>query len=79
MTLTCPGCAVYSFGIILWELLTWRVPWEDYEGPWQVAPLSLRLSPPAHTIITSCKAQNFVCCAVKLHVRPCTCIVHVCC
>lgn len=33
------GCAVYSFGIILWELLTWRVPWEDYEGPWQVVPL----------------------------------------
>ena len=26
---------VYSFGIILWEFLTWRVPWHEY-GPWQV-------------------------------------------
>ncbi len=26
---------VFSFGIILWELLTWRIPWEDL-GPWQV-------------------------------------------
>ena len=21
---------VYSFGIVLWELMTWQVPWEDY-------------------------------------------------
>lgn len=21
---------VYSFGIILWELLTWKVPWEEH-------------------------------------------------
>ena len=28
---------VYSFGIILWELLTWQIPWEDL-GPWQVLP-----------------------------------------
>ena len=26
---------IYSFGIILWEFLTWRVPWWDC-GPWQV-------------------------------------------
>lgn len=26
---------VFSFGIILWELLTWHIPWEDL-GPWQV-------------------------------------------
>ena len=26
---------VYSFGIILWELLTWQIPWEEC-GPWQV-------------------------------------------
>jgi len=26
---------VYSFGIILWELLTWQVPWDDL-NPFQV-------------------------------------------
>lgn len=26
---------IYSFGIILWEFMTWRVPWHEY-GPWQV-------------------------------------------
>ena len=29
---------VYSFGIILWEFLTWRVPWHEF-GPWQVCVL----------------------------------------
>ena len=28
---------VYAFGIILWEILTWQIPWDD-RGPWQVAP-----------------------------------------
>lgn len=27
---------VYSFGIILWELMTWQVPWDDL-NPFQVA------------------------------------------
>ena len=27
---------VYSFGIILWELVTWQVPWEDL-NPFQVS------------------------------------------
>ena len=33
---------IYSFGIILWEFLTWRVPWHEY-GPWQVrrAPVAV--------------------------------------
>ena len=26
---------VYSFGLILWELLTWQLPWADL-GPFQV-------------------------------------------
>jgi serine/threonine protein kinase len=29
---------VYSFGIILWEFLTWMVPWHEY-GPWQVVAM----------------------------------------
>ena len=29
---------VYAFGIILWELLTWQIPWETC-GPWQVSML----------------------------------------
>ena len=27
---------VYSFGLILWELLTWQLPWADL-GPFQVS------------------------------------------
>ncbi len=27
---------VYAFGIVLWELLTWQVPWDDY-NPFQVS------------------------------------------
>lgn len=29
---------VYSFGIILWELMTWQVPWHEF-GPWQVVAM----------------------------------------
>jgi serine/threonine protein kinase len=29
---------VYSFGIIMWEFLTWQVPWHDM-GPWQVVAM----------------------------------------
>lgn len=30
---------IYSFGIILWEFMTWRVPWHEY-GPWQVCAIA---------------------------------------
>ena len=29
---------VYSFGIILWEMMTWRLPWDDL-NPFQVRHL----------------------------------------
>jgi len=29
---------VYSYGVIMWELLAWKLPWHDC-GPWQVVKL----------------------------------------
>lgn len=40
---------VYSFGIILWELLTWQIPWEDL-GPWQVGNYDICSSHPSSSI-----------------------------
>ena len=39
---------VYSFGIILWEMMTWRLPWEDL-NPFQVdcSPLPPPPAPPS--------------------------------
>lgn len=32
---------VYSFGVIMWELLTWEVPWHQ-QNTWQVRMASSR-------------------------------------
>ena len=41
---------VYSFGIILWELLTWQIPWEDL-GPWQVLQHTPLQAKPAQALM----------------------------
>ena len=30
---------MFSFGVILWELITWRLPWEEL-GTFQASPLA---------------------------------------
>jgi hypothetical protein len=32
---------VFSFGVVLWELLCWETPWGSTGNPWQVRPLGL--------------------------------------
>jgi serine/threonine protein kinase len=27
---------VFSFGVVLWELLTWEMPWAGVYNPWEV-------------------------------------------
>lgn len=27
---------MFSFAVILWELMTWEIPWQDVASPWQV-------------------------------------------
>lgn len=49
---------IYSFGIILWEFLTWRVPWHEY-GPWQVrqAATGTATPPPSVSAASTWRAR----------------------
>ena len=40
---------VYSFGLILWELLTWQLPWAEL-GPFQVDALSIPVACLTHRV-----------------------------
>ena len=41
---------VYSFGIIMWEMMTWRLPWEEL-NPFQVC---FRLRPLGSSLVLTC-------------------------
>lgn len=45
---------VYSFGLILWELLTWKLPWHDC-GPWQVCRRTSRVITPHRYGLYKCR------------------------
>lgn len=58
---------VYSFGIIMWELLTWEVPWHQ-QNTWQVRGLQLA----SHTI-------SWLLCTLLLWTCPeVGCFLHAC-
>ena len=29
---------VFAYGVVLWELLTWQLPWSHEQDPWRVRP-----------------------------------------
>ncbi len=58
---------VYSFGIVLWELLTWQIPWGDH-NPFQVKTLHFagRSQALGHCFLSKCNLHYHCMFARKL-------------